>query len=396
MVHHYLAPCQSHRHVILSSLAAYTVEHHDVRGNSVTFATLLGIAYGLLHIVGPDHLGTLISLSAAAAPRKAFFVGAAWSLGHCAGMVFVAIVAVVLEKATHVDVEAWEHIGDYVIGISMVLCGAYFVLREDQYLQEDADGGVSLRACACHGAGGHHGTHEHSHENTQPLPDTAVTAPRRLGCPTRQRKGKSRLRACSSYGAGCGPGSNDLSCGSECCASTGESSSDGAEQTQESSSLPPPATGMVLDSKVPPAKADVELGTPQRRLLAAEGGNQSTNFSGASLTSAMIGILQGLCCPMGMVGVAFLTTLPAHGIALFLITFLLVSALGTGLVASGWAILMRTQALSGFSTKVLYRASCGFTFTLGATWIIANYIGVLDKLNYAEHGHAHVERALGA
>mmetsp|Transcript_114683 Transcript_114683/g.297197 ORF Transcript_114683/g.297197 Transcript_114683/m.297197 type:complete len:391 (+) Transcript_114683:49-1221(+) len=390
MVHHYLAPCQSHRHVILSSLAAYTVEHHDVRGNSVTFATLLGIAYGLLHIVGPDHLGTLISLSAAAAPRKAFFVGAAWSLGHCAGMVFVAIVAVVLEKATHVDVEAWEHIGDYVIGISMVLCGAYFVLREDQYLQEDADGGVSLRACACHGAGGHHGTHEHSHENTQPLPDAAVAAPRRLGCPTRQRKGKSRLRACSSYGAGCSPGPNDQNCGSECCTSSGESSSDGAKQHQANGSagmesLPPP-----------PPPAEIELGTPQMRLLAAEGGKESTNFSGASLTSAMIGILQGLCCPMGMVGVAFLTTLPAHGIALFLITFLLVSALGTGLVASGWAVLMRTKALSGFSTKVLYRGSCGFTFTLGATWIIANYIGVLDKLNYAEHGHAHVERALGA
>jgi len=104
--------------------------------------------------------------------------------------------------------------------------------------------------------------------------------------------------------------------------------------------------------------------------------------------SVLLGIFQGLCCPMGLVGISFVANLHSAGIAVFVVTFLLVSALGTGCFASTWATLMHSQMVSKSSSRTAYRASCLFTLGLGATWIVANYFGVLDKLNYAEHHHS--------
>jgi len=103
------------------------------------------------------------------------------------------------------------------------------------------------------------------------------------------------------------------------------------------------------------------------------------------VSSALFGIFQGLCCPMGLVGISFVASLPSAGIAVFMVTFLTVSAVGMGCFASAWATMMQSQMFSKFTSKLIYRVSCLFTFCLGTMWIIANYLGVLDKLNYAEH-----------
>merc|ERR1719277_307897 len=103
---------------------------------------------------------------------------------------------------------------------------------------------------------------------------------------------------------------------------------------------------------------------------------------------ALLGVLQGMCCPLGLVGIAFLASLPPSGIFVFVAVFLVVSVVGTGAVASLWRYFSSNPVLtSAVSSKTLYRLSCGFTVLLGAAWIAANFYGVLDRLNYAEGAH---------
>merc|ERR1712186_88009 len=52
---------------------------------------------------------------------------------------------------------------------------------------------------------------------------------------------------------------------------------------------------------------------------------------------AALGIFQGLCCPVSLMGVSFLAGLRLVGIACFLATFTISSALGTGAIATCWA-----------------------------------------------------------
>jgi len=113
-------------------------------------------------------------------------------------------------------------------------------------------------------------------------------------------------------------------------------------------------------------------------------GSKHFDFKGASL-----GTLQGLCCPMGAMGIAFLASLPPVGIAVFTVIFFLVSVVGTGAVSSLWLrFASRTADSNAISSRTLYRLSCAFTVVLGVAWIVANYFDVLDKLNYAEGGSA--------
>lgn len=356
-------------------------------GDSFGAVLVSGLAYGLLHIIGPDHLGTLISLAAAAEPRKAFFVGAAWGLGHAAGMASLAGMIVVLQKAARIDIEAWDHVGDYVIGTSMVLCGLYFVLREDRYLQESQNGTVSLRGCSCH-----------SH---LPIPHPTIDSPS-LG----QRTSKHRFRPCSPYGfGGARRAPNDEDCREDCRSGSSGSAGEGAAvETSKSpdEGLPltpqPSAERYTLPSPFEDkgeAEATITISTD----MPSEDKYEVRSSIGANMTSALIGIFQGLCCPVGMVGMALMANLQASEIALFIVTFLLVSVTGTGIVSCGWSFCMRTSMLPASSTRMLYRGSCCFTFVLGVAWIVANYFDLLDKLNYAEHSHEllhpHVRGVLG-
>lgn len=108
----------------------------------------LGFMYAMFHVVSPDHLGTLMSLSAVMAPREACKVGVLWGLGHSLGMATVGVLLVSLHHLSNVQMEAWEHNGDYVVGISMVLCALYFLARESHYIQESRPTGTSSRAIA--------------------------------------------------------------------------------------------------------------------------------------------------------------------------------------------------------------------------------------------------------
>jgi len=311
-------------------------------GITAVSAALHGLAYGLLHIVGPDHLGTLMSLSVSAAPRRAFWLGATWSLGHCAGMVAVGAAFVALEKAVHLDAELWEHIGDYIVGASMCLCGLYFLLSEPKYVQE-TEGQVSLRSCKCCASGVSSGA----------VADDGAEAP-----PPPPAGGKLCL-------------SRDFSRG-PCCGGPRRGYGSISKSHGQLSSNSSGSAGDGVASSV---------GDGQGESLSAKAGL-------SDYSAAFIGIAQGMCCPMGLVGIAFLASLPPAGVATFLIVFLLVSATGTGAFSCLWSSLTgaHTQAGAGGSTwaRSMYRGSCAFTLVLGIIWIVANAFDALDHINFAD------------
>jgi len=252
----------------------------------------MGLLYGLVHIISPDHLGTLMTLSTVASNQSAFKAGAAWGLGHSVGMVMVAGICIMLHHFVKLDLELWEHFGNYFIGVSMVICSLYFILRESSFLKEEADGSFVAQPCFCHGPAACH---------------------------------------------------------------------DGDEKEVEAAS--------------PPSETDALLRLPRHR---------AEESQGRSWMGALLGLCQGICCPVSMVGVTFLAGLPARGIVAFLIVFITLSAFGTAALAMGWAFFTSKGLARNVSTRTLYRASCGFTLSLGVGWLVANSLGVISKLDYAE------------
>jgi len=258
-----------------------------------------GMIFSLLHIVGPQHIGALMTLSSVTTKGTAFTVGAACGLGHTFGMIFVALVALSVHSVATVDTEAWEYYGNYLIGVSLILCALYLMIRETVFLEQP---------CACH-----------SGQHTTPL----------------QRPAESTLPS----------------------ASTSEGEKAGHASVSEQ-----------CDRAMHHEQVD------HGQLL----------WSGRSALGALVGMLQGTCCPLVMVGVSFMATLHAAGIVMFLITFMVVTALGTGFLAVLWASATNSGICGGLSPKFAFRVSCYFTLVLGIGWVTANYFDILDKLNYAE------------
>jgi len=315
--------------------------HHAAEGNAV----LMGLVYGLLHVIGPDHLGTLMTLSAAAAPARAFSVGAAWGFGHSFGVVFIGAVFVSFHHMAPAHLDAWEHYGDYVIGLSMMLCAAYFMLRESAFLQQEKDGSIVAKPCACHG---------HFKPAPPPIPHRRSRDKIKENCCDFPKSRSREFCGAFSAGGNCEHVEHDHEEGqlheNQCCETT---------------------PLVVKDTDVTAESLPETWG----EMLCA----------GRSMRGAIIGIFQGFCCPMGVVSLPFLANLSATGVFGFLFTFLIVSALGTATLAMCWAALTGRGIGSNLSQQVVFRGSCAFTMALGVLWIIANYYGLLEKLNYAEH-----------
>jgi len=290
----------------------------------------MGLLYGLVHTVSPDHLGTLMTLSAVTSSQSAFKAGAAWGLGHSFGTVIVAGICIALHHFVKFDMELWEHFGNYIIGVSMVLCGLYFILREDSFLKEEADGTVVPQPCACQGH--------------------AVTGPRaqpRVCRPVHHRRAEKSGKFCASF------------CTTSCC--------DDCESVHEVE-VPPP-----------PLETDPLLPVPEASAQAKVAEQEGRGWKGA-----MLGVCQGICCPVGMVGVTFLASLPAQGVVAFLIIVMTLVPSGTATLAAGWAFFTSKGLARNVSTRTLYRASCGFTLSLGVSWLVANCLGGISKLDYTE------------
>jgi len=280
--------------------------------SSHLLAIFHGVAYGVLHVIGPDHLGTLLAFSVSAPPLQALWLGASWSVGHCAGMVVIAGVLALIEKLAHIRAEDWEHYGNYAIGVSLILCGLYFILRRGTFLREDKLGNVTISQCSCCG------------------PEAGGFRPARSGRP-RLVIGELPAR---------------------------------------------PAYASIPDEL--PTDLPTEASPLQAKDLTVQACWQDA-------TGLIVGLLQGLCCPMGLVGLVFMAGKSALNITLFIVVFALVSTIGMATFAAAWSWVVHVKARANGWTTGLYLASCALTISLGVGWLLANYFGVVDILDVHPH-----------
>ncbi|MEK6607476.1 MAG: hydantoin utilization protein A [Myxococcota bacterium] len=138
---------------------------------------LAGVVAGLLHaITGPDHLAALAPL-ALRAPGRALRVGAAWGLGHGAGVVLLGGLGLAVRGMAELDFLAARC--EAAVGVSLVLVGLWAIrnaLRVVVHAHPHAHGGASgdahahahahvhvrADASAAHGDPRAHGAHTHA------------------------------------------------------------------------------------------------------------------------------------------------------------------------------------------------------------------------------------------
>lgn len=298
----------------------------------------MGVMCGVMHAVGPDHLATLITFSTLMEPLQAARVGAAWGLGHSIGIIGVAFLVLCLGRLPWIHLSAWEYIGDYIIGASVIAAAIYFIIKEDYYLEMSDDGSIVVRGCACHGSIKHDSRLPHAHDEV---------------------KSKKKGKFCSDYSSSGTSSEEDLQVNSKKKTTFCGDYSSGASSEED---------------------ADAEVGerTP---MLAATAEKQRT---GRDVQSGLVGLLQGMCCPMGLVGMGYLAGRSPVDIFIFILVSVAVSIIGTGSIACVWAYLTRSKIASEVNPRFIYRGSCAIALCFGTAWIVANYVGVLDQVNYAE------------
>eukprot|EP00933_Yihiella_yeosuensis_P074741 TRINITY_DN8377_c0_g2_i1.p1 TRINITY_DN8377_c0_g2~~TRINITY_DN8377_c0_g2_i1.p1 ORF type:complete len:328 (-),score=35.43 TRINITY_DN8377_c0_g2_i1:166-1149(-) len=306
--------------------------HHMKHG--MTGPVSMGTICGLMHAIGPDHLATLVTFSTLMEPLAAAKVGAAWGAGHCVGLIFVGTLLLAFSRVLpQSGVDHWEYYGDYVVGLSMVIVALYFLWKEADYIETTASGEVVARPCGC------------------------------SGCPPpvqRKRRGRPKVRFCTS--------------GHEDCDGEHDSSDSHSHEDKDA---------CVVDEE---ARETTPLNASPKKGLARPSVERSWfDTVSKSTKGAAVGLVQGLCCPMGFVSMTYLAGQGQLGIVIFLVIFISVSVLGTATVAALWAYLTTTRMASDVSPRLLYRGSCVMALCFGIAWMTANYFQVLDKINYAEH-----------
>jgi hypothetical protein len=285
------------------------------------YPVMMGSLLALSQVAGPDHLCTLINLGAGLDPVGGFKVGASFGAGHSAGMLLVCALIVPLGRM--VDLRQWEHYGDYFIGLTMIAVGLYFLISRSNHLEMQIDGTYAVLGCACH-------------------PGQQQTSQKG------RRKALGR-QFCAGYGSG-----------------------GTARSRKRLPIMPAAATADTSDGDsvpAPPTLEEESVAVPVS--LDSKGG--------------LIGLLQGACCPLGLIGAGLVGKMGAHdslSIALFTISFMLGSVVGTGLFMLVWVFIAKRGLGSFVSLKVIYDICSILTIGLGVGWLGANYFNLLE-------GHEH-------
>jgi len=284
-------------------------------------ALRIGALCGAINVIAPDHLGTLMTLSALCALQEAFYIGVWWGIGHSVGTILICCVVMVLKALAVAGIDAYEHYGEYIVGASLIFCALYFAFNEHKYLKEKEDGTVAAVPCSCHSF------------SVQPHTSNIDTNP-------------------------------DLACTP--CTGT---------MTPMPKSGSTPSASKKTSCFDPHEDAEVQENTP----LLPHNGNADRSdelSSGRGIEGACIGLIQGMCCPTGLVGISFVARMGnSTEIVVFLTAFILVSVVGTGLVAVGWSVITDKGMGDYVGPRIVYRGSCVFTLVLGIAWISATYSG---------------------
>lgn len=109
-----------------------------------------GVIAGMAHVVlGPDHLCTIVTLSACQG-AEAFWFGVRWAGGHLTGMAVIGTIVGFLNAAKigSLNFEVYEHYAYYMVGCMLISMGLYFILNAEKYF--DAEWAPKQASCACH------------------------------------------------------------------------------------------------------------------------------------------------------------------------------------------------------------------------------------------------------
>lgn len=251
-----------------------------------------GVLAGVLHtVMGPDHLSTIVTLSACQG-KEAFWFGVTWAAGHMSGMAVIGLMLFLLNSSYGSDAfEAYEHWANYVIGCMMVAAGGYFLLNSDKHF--DKEWRPTRSTCACHSS--------HS-----PM----------------------------------------------------EGDAEGAQQDGEHTPLVAHKNGAAI----------------------------------RSAGSALIGFVQGVACPAGIVGLAFLQRFSksTSEMFFFISMFFLATTLAMGSMAMAYGTLTQKCISSASLGRAVYMTSCSLSVALGIAWIVLNGSGQLEVvLGHSHEGHEH-------
>lgn len=230
-----------------------------------------------------------------------------------------------------------------------MLCAMYFLIEESKFVKQRSDGTFIARPCCCS--------------------DGCILPIQR---PQRQCKQDKPAKKSSNF------------CATFGCAESGKCATFNCIEKGETTPLlqppPPPPPPPSTPASLPPPDPSSEPSSTDSTLTSQQT-SPDMNWKGA-----MLGVFQGVCCPVGLVGLTFMVNLAPGELVCFLMVFLLTSAFGTAFISMVWAYFTHGSEDANFclSARTMYRASCYMTLLLGITWMVGNYLGVLDRLEYAE------------
>ena len=91
---------------------------------------LTGILAGFIHVVsGADHLIAMVP-SSITSPKIAVRNSISWGLGHSAGVIVLAVLAIFIKDITPLD--KISNFAEFLVGISLLIIGVFAIKNFDR------------------------------------------------------------------------------------------------------------------------------------------------------------------------------------------------------------------------------------------------------------------------
>eukprot|EP00746_Dinoflagellata_sp_MGD_P035681 gnl/MRDRNA2_/MRDRNA2_18541_c0_seq1.p1 gnl/MRDRNA2_/MRDRNA2_18541_c0~~gnl/MRDRNA2_/MRDRNA2_18541_c0_seq1.p1 ORF type:complete len:364 (+),score=29.92 gnl/MRDRNA2_/MRDRNA2_18541_c0_seq1:136-1092(+) len=276
-------------------------------------------------VMGPEHLSTIITFSAFQG-RKAFWLGIRWGIGHMGGMVSIAVILLLLKSGTRF--ERYEQFMDYTIGIFLMGFGFFFLYNAHLYF--DAEWNPTCKGCACHKLA------------QEPDESSALIEEQYIGCEQCESDTDTQIH----------PNAHDNEIHNPHCLCKNINWQLGRRRKQK---------------ELPMHRATIGiLGSALRWDELRDWG------------ACISGFIQGLACPAGLVGVAFIKSFKVVDMVTFATVFFVTATMSMGVLAMTYGLLTQRVSSKSLARGIYYSSACLSLF-LGIAWIYLNAAGSLDQ-----------------